>query len=191
LISSCEDGARRTRDIVLGLRNFSRLEEAKLKEIDLHEALDNTLNLLSGELKNRIQVHKNYGKLPLVSCYASQINQVFMNILSNAAQAIEGSGNIWILTKSFSGQNGKEMVSISIQDSGKGMSSQVMEKIFDPFFSTKGVGQGTGLGLSISYGIIENHGGDIQVKSQLGIGTEFIITIPAVAQPGQSRSVSN
>ncbi|MBX2996192.1 MAG: HAMP domain-containing protein [Bdellovibrionaceae bacterium] len=183
LISSCEDGARRTRDIVLGLRNFSRLEEAKLKEIDLHEALDNTLNLLAGELKNRVQIHRQYGSLPLVSCFASQINQVFMNILSNAAQAIETNGNIWIATKTFTSSGGKPMVQVSIQDSGKGMTAQIIEKIFDPFFSTKGVGQGTGLGLSISYGIVQNHGGDIQVKSQVGIGTEFIVTIPVKADP--------
>jgi two-component system NtrC family sensor kinase len=178
LISSCEDGARRTRDIVLGLRNFSRLEESKLKEIDIHESVDNTLNLLAGEIKNRIQVVKDYGKLPLVTCHASQINQVFMNILSNAVQAIEGNGNIWITTKTLQKPDGTDMVQLSFQDSGKGMTAQVMEKIFDPFFSTKGVGQGTGLGLSISYGIIESHGGEILVKSQVGIGTEFIVQIP-------------
>ena len=189
LIASCEDGARRTRDIVLGLRNFSRLEEAKLKEIDLHEALDSTLNLLAGELKNRIQVHKQYGKLPLVTCYASQINQVFMNILSNASQAISGPGNIWLVTKVVGQGTPKPMVSVSIQDSGQGMTAQVIEKIFDPFFSTKGVGQGTGLGLSISYGIVQNHGGDIQVKSQMGIGTEFLITIPVKATPLKFQDV--
>ncbi len=178
LVASCEDGARRTRDIVLGLRNFSRLEESKLKEVDLHESIDNTLNLLAGEIKNRIQVVREYGKLPLVTCYASQINQVFMNILSNAVQAIEGQGNIWITTRLQPRNDGREMVQISFQDSGKGMTAQVMEKIFDPFFSTKGVGQGTGLGLSISYGIIESHGGEIQVKSQVGIGTEFLVMIP-------------
>lgn len=178
LIASCEEGARRTRDIVLGLRNFSRLEEAKLKEIDLHESIDNTLNLLAGEIKNRVQVVKDYGKIPLVSCYASEINQVFMNILSNAVQAIEGNGNIWITTRMFAGSDRPPAVQISFQDSGNGMTPQVMEKIFDPFFSTKGVGQGTGLGLSISYGIIQNHGGEIQVKSQVGIGTEFVVIIP-------------
>jgi two-component system NtrC family sensor kinase len=181
LVSSCEDGARRTRDIVLGLRNFSRLEESKLKEVDIHESIDNTLNLLAGETKNRIQVLRDYGKLPLVTCYASQVNQVFMNILSNAVQAIEGPGNIWITTRLQSRPDGKEQVQISFQDSGKGMTPQVMEKIFDPFFSTKGVGQGTGLGLSISYGIIQSHGGEILVKSQVGIGTEFIVLIPVVA----------
>lgn len=187
LISSCEDGARRTRDIVIGLRNFSRLEEAMLKEIDFNEAIDNTLQLLTGEIKNRIQIHRDYGKLPLVLCYASQINQVFMNILTNAAQAIEGQGNIWITSRKVN-QLGHEMVEVSFQDSGKGMNPEVMEKIFDPFFSTKGVGQGTGLGLSISYGIIQSHGGEIEVKSQPGIGTEFIVRVP-LQPPDQTAKV--
>jgi two-component system NtrC family sensor kinase len=191
LISSCQDGARRTRDIVLGLRNFSRLEEAKLQEVDLHQSLDTTLNLLQGEIKNRIEVHKHYEPIPMIHCYASQINQVFMNILSNAVQAVEGPGHIWISTmalKEYKGskkilsskkQNTKSgWVQISLQDSGKGMTSQTVEKIFDPFFTTKGVGQGTGLGLSISYGIIENHGGEIQVRSEVGVGTEFILILP-------------
>lgn len=186
LITSCEEGARRTRDIVIGLRNFSRLEEAKLKEINIHDSIDTTLDLLSGEIKNRVQVVKNYGKTPLVTCYASQINQVFMNILTNAVQAIEGPGNIWIATQVQKNPDGQEMVRVSFQDSGKGMTPVVMEKIFDPFFSTKGIGQGTGLGLSISYGIIQSHGGDIQVKSQVGIGTEFIVTIPT--KPNTQKS---
>lgn len=181
LIRSCEDGARRTRDIVIGLRNFSRLEEAKLKETDLHENIENTLSLLSGEIKNRIQIVKDYGSIPLVVCFASQISQVFMNILSNAVQSIEGNGNIWISTRLQQNSEGPEFVRISFQDSGKGMTPQLMEKIFDPFFSTKGIGQGTGLGLSISYGVIQNHGGEIQVKSQVGIGTEFIVKIPVKA----------
>lgn len=179
LIASCEDGARRTKDIVLGLRNFSRLEEAKLKEIDIHESLDTTLNLLAGEIKNRVQIHKQYEPIPHVACYASQINQVLMNILSNALQAIEGPGHIWISTVVLRGtgdKNGK--VQVSIQDSGKGMSAEVLEKIFDPFFTTKGVGQGTGLGLSISYGILQSHGGEIQVRSEVGVGTEFTVIIP-------------
>jgi two-component system NtrC family sensor kinase len=182
LIASCKEGARRTRDIVLGLRNFSRLDEAKLKEIDLHEAIDQTLNLLAGEIKNRVQIHKEYGQVPLVTCYASQINQVFMNILSNALQAIEGSGNIWISTKSAKKTDGSEWAVVSFQDSGAGMPAEVLEKIFDPFFSTKPVGQGTGLGLSISYGIIQAHGGEIVAKSQVGIGTEFLVRIPTKAQ---------
>lgn len=175
LIRSCEDGARRTRDIVLGLRNFSRLDEAKLKEVDLEESIRNTLDLLSGELKTRIQVHADFGKIPPVKCYASQINQVFMNILSNASQAIDEKGEIWVKT-----WKDDRNVFISIRDTGPGISADVVDKIFDPFFTTKPVGQGTGLGLSISYGIIRKHGGDIRVMTKLGEGTEFIISLPLV-----------
>jgi two-component system, NtrC family, sensor kinase len=178
LISSCEEGARRTRDIVLGLRNFSRLEESQLREIDINTAIDDTLSLLAGEIKNKIEIHKKYSELPKVSCFATQVNQVFMNILSNAIQAIDGKGKIWITTKKIKLKNNRDAVSISIQDSGKGMKPEIQEKIFDPFFSTKSIGQGTGLGLSISYGIIQNHNGEILVKSQIDIGTEFIVQIP-------------
>ncbi len=182
LVASCQDGARRTRDIVLGLRNFSRLEEAKLQEVDVHQSLDTTLNLLQGEIKNRIEVHRQYEPIPMIHCYASQINQVFMNILSNAVQAIDGVGHIWISTSALKDYKGSKdrrgWVQVSIQDSGKGMSAETLEKIFDPFFTTKSVGQGTGLGLSISYGIIQNHGGEIQVRSEKGVGTEFIVIIP-------------
>ncbi len=181
LIKSCQDGAQRTRDIVIGLRNFSRLEESQLKEIDLQEAIETTLDLLQGEIKNRIKINRQYESIPKIFCYASQINQVLMNLLSNAVHAISGSGQIWISTtvlKASTFENGK--VQLSIQDSGVGMSADVIDKIYEPFFTTKDVGQGTGLGLSISYGIIQNHGGDIQVKSEKGIGTEFIVTIPLV-----------
>ncbi len=181
LIKSCQDGAQRTRDIVRGLRNFSRLEESQLKEIDLHESIDMTLELLKGETKNRIQIRKQFEPIPLVYCYASQINQVIMNILTNAVHAINGNGQIWISTqpiKASSTEVGR--VQMTIQDNGIGMEPEVAEKIFEPFFTTKDVGQGTGLGLSISYGIIQNHGGTIQVKSTKGVGTEFIITIPVI-----------
>ncbi|MEQ1721829.1 MAG: ATP-binding protein [Pseudobdellovibrio sp.] len=181
LIKSCQDGAQRTRDIVIGLRNFSRLEESQLKEIDLQEAIETTLDLLQGEIKNRIKINRQYETIPQIFCYASQINQVLMNLLSNAVHAINGNGQIWIATtvlKASASEPGK--VQISIQDSGVGMSADVIDKIYEPFFTTKDVGQGTGLGLSISYGIIQNHGGDIQVKSEKGIGTEFIVTIPLV-----------
>ena len=175
LISSCEEGARRTRDIVLGLRNFSRLDEAKLKRVNLKEGIENTLRLIAGELKNRVRVHEDFESVPEVSCYASQMNQVFMNILTNAAQAIDGEGDIWISLRHL---KDSACVQVSVKDSGKGMTAEIAEKIFDPFFTTKTVGQGTGLGLSISYGIIKQHGGDIQVKSEPGKGTEFIVTIP-------------
>ncbi|USN46660.1 MAG: two-component sensor histidine kinase [Pseudobdellovibrionaceae bacterium] len=173
LIQSCEDGARRTRDIVIGLRNFSRLEQAKVQEVNIHEGIDETLSLLSGEIKNRITISKKYGTLPKLMVYPSQLNQVFMNILSNAAHAIEGEGEITIATKMTA--DGK--AEIRIKDTGKGMPKDVAEKIFDPFFTTKANGKGTGLGMSISYGIIQKHGGDIQVHSEPGAGTEFIITL--------------
>jgi two-component system NtrC family sensor kinase len=174
LIGSCEDGARRTRDIVVGLRNFSRLDEAQFKEVDLHDGIESTLQLLTGELKGRIKVQRKFGDIPKVSCYASQINQVFMNILSNAAQAIEGQGEITISTR----REGKEKVAVVIKDTGRGMDRPTMEKIFDPFFTTKGQGSGTGLGLSISYGVVQKHGGDILVQSEPGKGTEFTILLP-------------
>jgi len=184
LITSCEEGARRTRDIVLGLRNFSRLEEAKIKKVSLKEGIENTLRLLSGELKNRVRVHTEFGEVPEVLCYASQLNQVFMNILTNASQAIEGEGDIWITLREELLVNQPARAVVSIRDSGKGMSSDVIDKIFDPFFTTKTVGQGTGLGMSISYGIVKKHGGDIQIHSEPGKGTEFLVAIPIDGPPG-------
>lgn len=187
LIASCEDGARRTRDIVIGLRNFSRLEEAKIKRVSLKEGIENTLKLLSGETKNRIQVHTHFEVVPDVLCYASQLNQVFMNILTNAAQAIEGEGEIWIHLHPSA--DGRKAV-VSIRDSGKGIARDGLDKIFDPFYTTKSVGQGTGLGLSISYGIVKNHGGDIQVRSEIGKGTEFIVTVPVDGPPGAAAEAA-
>lgn len=175
LIKSCEDGAKRTRDIVVGLRNFSRLEEAKIKEVDIHEGIESTLSLLEGEFKSRIQLERNYGDLPKILCYPSQLNQVFMNILTNAAQAIdEKGGTITITTKVI----GKNRVQVGIRDTGKGMPADVVQKIFDPFFTTKDLSKGTGLGMSITYGIVQKHGGEITVDSAPGKGTEFVITLP-------------
>jgi two-component system NtrC family sensor kinase len=184
LIKSCEDGALRTRDIVLGLRNFSRLDESSLKEVDIEEGINNTLQLLSGELKTRIKVHLDLSGLPKIKCYASQINQVFMNILTNAAQAIDVKGDIFISTK-LSDQNAV----ITIKDNGPGIPANVLGKIFDPFFTTKSIGKGTGLGLSISYGIIKKHGGDILVKSEPGKGTEFTILLPLSGPLSENRSL--
>ncbi len=183
LIASCEDGARRTRDIVLGLRNFSRLEEAKIKRVSLKEGIENTLKLLSGELKNRIKVHPHFEVVPDVMCYPSQLNQVFMNILTNAAQAIDGEGEIWIHLRKV-GDGPKAKAVVSIKDSGKGIPKEGIDKIFDPFYTTKSVGQGTGLGLSISYGIVKTHGGELVVKSEPGKGTEFTISVPVDGPPG-------
>ncbi len=172
LIQDVGTGASRIRRIVQDLRNFSRLDEAELKTIDIHQSLDTTLNLLGHIYENRIMVHKKYEATPHVECYAGQLNQVFMNLLANAAQAITRRGNVWIMT-----QNAAHKVKISIRDDGRGIPEEVLPKIFDPFFTTKDVGEGTGLGLSISYGIIEKHQGEISVKSHVDEGTEFTITI--------------
>lgn len=136
LSRSCLDGAKRVKDIVLGLRTFSRMDEATFQASDIHECVRSTLKLLASEFKNRIEVHEEFGDLPLVECNVSQINQVFMNLLTNAGQAIKGRGEIWIQTR----RDGDEVV-IEIEDSGSGISKQEMEKIFDPFFTTKKVGE--------------------------------------------------
>ncbi|WP_413470367.1 ATP-binding protein [[Phormidium] sp. LEGE 05292] len=193
LLISMKTGATRIRDIVKSLRTFSRLDEADLKEIDIHENLESTLVILQNRLNGRagnpeIQVEKNYGNLPLVECYGGLLNQVFMNLLVNAIDAIEQQqqslkpletlayhGQITITT-SITSEN---QVLISIQDNGNGMSPQVQEKIFNPFFTTKPVGKGTGMGLAISYQIVtKNHQGDLRCDSTLGKGTEFRIELP-------------
>lgn len=182
LLKSMDNGAARIAEIVKGLQNFSRLDEHDLKTVDIHEGLDSTLTILRSQYKDHIEIIKEYGTIPLVECHAGQLNQVFMNILSNAIQAMEqAAGSIRITTRSKVSSGG-EWVVIAIKDSGKGMSAEVRNRIFEPFFTTKDVGKGTGLGLSISFGIIEKHNGTIDVESEVGQGAEFIITLP-VTQP--------
>ncbi|KAM3100051.1 PAS domain S-box protein [Phormidesmis sp. 146-35] len=193
-LNSMKIGAERIREIVLSLRTFSRLDEADIKAIDLHESLDSTLMILQHRLKPKsdfpgIQVIKDYGNLPPVECYAGQLNQVFMNILSNAIDALEerferskfdqyeiAKPTIRIVT-----QHTRENTIIHIIDNGSGMPEEVMSRLFDPFFTTKPVGKGTGLGLSISYQIVvEKHQGQLRCQSTLGEGTEFTIVIPQI-----------
>jgi two-component system, NtrC family, sensor kinase len=173
LIESIKNGTNRTTEIVRGLRTFSRLDEDTLKMADIHEGLDSTLILLHNKYKNRIEILKNYGNLPLIECYPGQLNQVFMNILSNTVDAIDEKG---IITISTSISNG--FIQISIKDTGQGIPENIREKIFDPFFTTKRIGKGTGLGLSISQSIIEKHNGSIDIKSEVGKGSEFVIMLP-------------
>ncbi len=185
LIKSCEDGAQRIRDIVLGLRNFSRLDSSKISLIDITPGIEDTLTLLSGEIRGRIQIHREFESLPQVLCYPSQLNQVFMNILSNAIAAIEGQGDIWIKTRHL---KESKKIEVRIRDNGKGIPPSEIGKIFDPFYTTKEIGEGTGLGLSISYGIVERHGGEIYVTSEVGKGSEFTVTLPLraleIGKPG-------
>ena len=173
LLKGIEEGARRTTDIVRGLRNFSRLDEDEQKLADIHQGIESTLLVLKNELKNKAEVVKHFGSIPQILCYPGKLNQVFLNILQNANQAIEKTGKIEISTSMD-----KKWVYISIKDNGRGMSKEVAQRVFDPFFTTKEIGKGTGLGLSISFSIIKEHDGDIQIKSEPGKGSEFIIRIP-------------
>jgi len=212
LLSSMKIGADRISQIVLSLRNFSRLDQAEMKAVDIHEGIDNTLMILQSRLKANgknpgIQVIKEYGQLPLVECYAGQLNQVFMNIINNAIDSLEsrfandalelGTGD-WALGigenySQFSIQNLEirirtemldgDKVVIRIKDNGSGMTEEVKKRLFDPFFTTKPVGKGTGLGLSITYQIVvEKHGGTIECLSEPGKGSEFLVQIPVIAR---------
>lgn len=173
LITSCKRGTERVRRIVVDLGTFARADDVDPAPADLHEGLETTLNLLVREYRDRITVHREFGTLPLVECHAGQINQVFMNLLLNAAQAIPETGDVWIRTASQG-----EKVTVVIKDNGSGILEANLPKIFDPFFTTKKVGEGMGLGLSLSYGIIQKHGGAIRVVSRDGQGTEFTIELP-------------
>lgn len=181
LIRSCEEGSKRTRDIVLGLRKFSRIEEDIVKPIRLSESIQTSLSLLSGEIKNRIEIDCKFDFDPEVHCLPSEINQVFMNILTNAVQAIEGEGRIDISQQKTNLGN-QPAICVQIKDSGPGITPENQQKIFDPFFTTKDVGSGTGLGLSITYGIVKKHQGLIQLHSELGKGTSFSVILPLESQ---------
>jgi signal transduction histidine kinase len=173
LFKGITEGSTRSMQIVKDLRTFSRIDENEFKPVDIHEGIDSTLLLLHHKMQNRIKVHKKYGKISHVECLPGKLNQVFMNILTNSVLAIEDKGEITIETTRI-----VDMVKISFKDNGKGMPPEVREHIFEPFFTTRKVGEGTGLGLSISYSIIEEHAGTIEVASEPGKGTEFIITLP-------------
>jgi two-component system, NtrC family, sensor kinase len=186
-LDSMQIGTDRIRQLVLSLRNFSRLDEADCKLVDIHVGIDSTLLILQHRLKAKadfpaIQVIKKYAQLPEVECHPSQLNQVFMNILSNAIDALETSGirdrqQPTITISTFI--HNDNSIAISITDNGMGISESIHAKLFDPFFTTKPVGKGTGLGLSISHQIVtEKHGGKIKCDSTLGQGTEFVVQIP-------------
>jgi signal transduction histidine kinase/DNA-binding response OmpR family regulator len=205
LLKSMQVGAERIHQIVLSLRIFSRFNESEVKLVDIHEGIDNTLLILQHRLRpvgdaGGIEVIKDYSQLPQVACYPSQLNQVFMNLLSNAIDALENQPSPRVITIHTSIQNSKfkiqneiphtpylmpQFVIIRIADNGPGMSEDVQKQIFDPFFTTKPVGSGTGLGLSISYQIVvEKHQGQLSCISTLGRGTEFVVEIPIIVGSG-------
>ncbi|MBT0963737.1 ATP-binding protein [Denitromonas iodatirespirans] len=173
LVTESREGLDRVKRIVQDLKDFSRMGESEAAWADLHHCLDTTLNVVANEIKYKAEVVKHYGELPEVECVASQINQVFMNLVVNAAQAIAERGTVTITT----GTEG-DGVFVAVRDTGVGIPPEVKKRIFDPFYTTKPVGTGTGLGLSVSYSIIERHGGRITVDSTVGEGSEFRIWLP-------------
>lgn len=186
LLSESREGLTRVTKIVQDLKNFSRSAgDENWQRADLHQGIDTTLNIVWNDVKYKADVHKQYGELPQVQCRPSQLNQVFMNMLLNAAQAIQGRGTISIRT----GVEGDDAW-VEIADTGNGIKPEHLSRIFDPFFTTKAVGEGTGLGLSVSYGIVKEHGGRIDVQSEVGRGTVFRVWIPIV-QPGSAGPVAS
>jgi len=183
LFADTRFGVEQIGEIVQNLKNFSRLDRAAADAVDLNECLDSAVLLARNVLKSRVEVVRQYGELPRISCMPSQLNQVFLNMLSNAAQAIEGTGKILLKTETE-----EDWLKITVQDTGKGIPADVLPRIFDPFFTTKPVGQGTGLGLSISYQIVQQHGGDIRVTSQPGKGTRFTVRLPLAARAPQENA---
>jgi signal transduction histidine kinase len=177
LIRSANDvintGCSRVTEIVRRLRSFARLDEAELKTVDIHEGLEDTLILVHHEIKHNITVERDFGKIPAISVYPGRLNQVFLNILNNARQAIKDKGTITIKTYLADGK-----VHVAISDTGVGISPDDIKNVFDPGFTTKGVGVGTGLGLSICYQIVQEHRGEIKVESERGKGTTFTVTLP-------------
>jgi signal transduction histidine kinase len=171
-----ETGSQRVATIVNSLRNFARLDEEDMKQVDLHQGIEDSLMLINHEIKGRIEIIKEFGSLPQVECFPGRLNQVFLNILNNAQQSIEGSGKITIAT-SVDGAT----VRVRIADTGGGIPPDKLSKVFDPGYTTKGIGAGTGLGLSICYEIMEEHKGRIEVESEEGTGSSFTVVIPIVA----------
>jgi signal transduction histidine kinase len=185
MIADCREGARRVRDIVENLRTFSRLDEAEFKDIDLHEGIDSTVRMLSRYFSaENIVLVRNFGDVPTIHGYSGQLNQVWMNLLANAAQALgTGGGTVTIATRVID-----EKVEVKVTDTGPGIPREDLEHIFDPFYTTKPIGEGTGLGLSISFSIIARHNGSIDVHTEVGSGTTFIVRLPVRAKDGSTEN---
>jgi signal transduction histidine kinase len=176
LLVRSREGTERVKKIVQDLRTFSRMDQAELQFADLNEEIERALTLMEPRFRNEIDVERDFGELPRVRCYAGQLNQVILNLLMNACDALGERGTIRIRTR----QRG-EGVRLEFSDDGPGIPPEVRSRIFDPFFTTKPVGAGTGLGLSLSHSIVERHGGSLVVDSEVGVGTTFAIDLPIVA----------
>jgi len=186
LLAECMDGIGRVKRIVQDLKDFSHVDHGEWIVTNIHQGLDSTLNIVNNEIKYKATVEKRYGQVPEIACIGSQLNQVFMNLLVNAAHAIEGQGKITVET----GVKDQE-VFVKISDTGSGIKSENLTRIFDPFFTTKPVGKGTGLGLSLSYGIVKRHNGRITVDSEVGQGSTFTVWLPvSQIQPKDSSKLN-
>jgi signal transduction histidine kinase len=180
----CKDSCKRISVIIEALRNFARLDDEEIRPVDIHEGLENTLTLIQNQCAGRIRIMRDYGALPAMSCRAGELNQVFMNLLVNACEAIAEEGEIRIRTF-----GDDEYSRVEIQDTGNGIKPEHVSRVFDPGFTTKGVGVGKGLGLSTAYMIVQEHGGTISVSSDLGKGSTFTVSLPTSAQPTGPESV--
>ena len=178
LLLRSREGTQRVKEIVQDLRTFSRMDQAEIEEVDLHQELNRTLALMAPRFKHGVEVERDYGELPPVRCYPGQLNQVFLNLLMNAADAMQGHGRVTVRTRLT-----ETGVRLDFEDTGPGIEAELLSRLFDPFFTTKEVGQGTGLGLSISYSIIERHAGRIFAVSPAGGGAIFSIEIPLDVPP--------
>src|SRR5690606_30504998 len=183
LLARSREGTQRVKQIVADLRTFSRMDQAELQEADLNEEIERTIALMEPRAKCGVAVERDFGELPRVRCHAGQLNQVFMNLLINACDAMGDKGRIAVRTRALD----PGRVRLEFQDEGPGIPPEMRDRVFEPFFTTKPVGQGTGLGLSLSHGIIERHGGRIWVESEPGAGSRFVIELPVggieVAEP--------
>ncbi|WP_068826687.1 ATP-binding protein [Pseudomonas sp. BMS12] len=183
LFGDTQYGLQQIGELVLGLKDFARLDRAMSEEVDLNECIRSSLLIARTSIKDKAEVRLQLDELPRIACAPSQINQVLLNLLTNAAQAMDDYGCIQVKSWSDGSQ-----VFVSVQDSGRGMPPEVLKRIFDPFFTTKPVGQGTGLGLSISFKIIQDHGGNIRVASEPGRGTRFLVSLPRMQADDMKRS---
>jgi two-component system NtrC family sensor kinase len=176
-IHDAQSGATRVKELVSRLRTFSRLDEGELKTVDIQDSIESVLLFLHHRMEGRIEVERNYGEARMLTCFAGELNQVLMNLIANAIEAIDGPGRIALSTTQ---QNGDFV--IRVRDTGKGIPEAIQNRVFEPFFTTKPVGEGTGLGLAISYGIVKAHHGSMEFSTKAGEGTEFVLTIPATQE---------
>jgi signal transduction histidine kinase len=184
-LQDCHEGSSRVRDIVLNLKTFSRADELEWQSVDITAGIESTIRMLGQFFRpDRVVIHRDYAEMPKIECYAGQLSQVWMNLMVNAAQAMNNRGDLFITTQ-LSG----DWAVVLFRDNGPGIPEDVLTKIFDPFFTTKSVGEGTGLGLSIVHGIIERHGGELKVESRIGNGTLFTIKLP-LAKRGSPNNIS-